>query len=126
MATIEFRGLSTTDLSKIAAAKFAKKLEVCAILVQNEMKAGLSSRDNLNGSHDSAESAGGNPFKVTGRLAGSVTHEVDTEALQARVGTPVPYGAWLQKGTRKMAARPWVKIAYNACIGSIKKILGVN
>lgn len=114
------------ELAKLMNAKLAKKIEACAILLQNEMKAGLSANDNLKGSHDSAASAGGFPFKETGRLAGSITRNVDEETLTAQVGTPVIYGTFLQRGTRHMAARPWVTLAFNKVVDQIKKILGVK
>jgi phage gpG-like protein len=123
MATISFRGTQPADLVKIAEAKIAKRLEVCAILLQNEMKTGLSEHDNLHGDKDSSQSAGGNPFKVTGRLAGSITHNVDKEELTAKVGTPVIYGLFLQRGTRHMAARPFITIAWNKCKAQIQRIL---
>lgn len=126
MATVQFRGMQPDEFIKLQRAKVAKKVQACGILIKNEMKVGLSSRDNLKGSHDSAESAGGNPFKITGRLAGSITNVFDEETMTSKVGTPVPYGAYLQRGTRKMAARPWVTIAFNNCIEQIKKIFGAN
>lgn len=52
-------------------------------------------------------SAPGNPpYKQTGRLRASITREV--HGLVGRVGTNVIYSRFLEKGTRKMAPRPFL------------------
>lgn len=52
-------------------------------------------------------SAPGNPpYKQTGRLRASITHEVN--GLVGRVGTNVRYSRFLELGTRKMAPRPFL------------------
>ena len=48
------------------------------------------------------------PKKVTGQLRRRVVWEVDEHKLTARVGTNLPYGKWLEVGTRLMKARPWL------------------
>lgn len=63
------------------------------------------------------------PRKQTGRLRGSVAHEVDRDKLTARVGTNVVYGRWLELGTSKMAARPWLRRALFESREQIKSIL---
>lgn len=45
----------------------------------------------------------------TGRLLGSIAHQVF--GLTAVVGTNVPYGEWLQSGTSKMPARPYIGLS---------------
>lgn len=47
------------------------------------------------------------PRKRTGRLRMSVAFEWLSD-LVARWGTNVPYGRWLEFGTRHMAPRPWM------------------
>lgn len=52
------------------------------------------------------------PRKQTGRLRASVTHEVDEEGLEARVGTNVDYGKHLELGTKRgLLPRPWLRRA---------------
>jgi phage gpG-like protein len=52
------------------------------------------------------------PHKQTGHLLRSVAYEVDEEALEARVGTNVPYGKFLELGTKAgLAPRPWLRRA---------------
>jgi HK97 gp10 family phage protein len=48
------------------------------------------------------------PNSDTGRLAQSIQWEIDSDRLHAKVGTNLKYGAWLEFGTKTMAARPWL------------------
>lgn len=50
------------------------------------------------------------PHKQTGRLLASLAWELVSDAI-ARVGMNLKYGRWLELGTRKMAARPWLRRA---------------
>lgn len=66
------------------------------------------------------------PHKQVGVLRGSVTYEVAYSAngtLIARVGTNILYGKFLELGTRKMKARPWLKRALNEKRGDIQAIM---
>lgn len=51
------------------------------------------------------------PHKDTGFLRSSVAWrtEIGDDALRVVVGTSVNYGYWLEMGTTKMAARPWLR-----------------
>jgi phage gpG-like protein len=73
---------------------------------------------------------GDSPFKQTGRLRASVTYEVDEKALEARVGTNVDYGMYLELGTKKgIRPRPWLRRALDevkAQIQSLAATLGVH
>lgn len=59
-----------------------------------------------------ASAAGEPPAVETGRLQASVHTEVDLDGLGAEVGTALDYGAFLEFGTRKIAARPWLFPAF--------------
>jgi len=54
-------------------------------------------------------SPGSPPHKDTGNLHDSITSEVDAGQMAARVGTDLDYGLFLEVGTSKMAARPWLR-----------------
>lgn len=58
------------------------------------------------------------PVSRTGTLARSVAVEVRGGADAARgevvVGTPLAYGGWLELGTRRIAAMPWLGPAFRS------------
>ncbi len=56
------------------------------------------------------------PGVVTGSLRASVTHEVVNVGgnTVVRVGTDLMYGFWQEYGTRRRAARPWLRPALAA------------
>jgi len=56
------------------------------------------------------------PHKQSGRLLASVAWELVGDAI-ARVGMNLRYGRWLELGTRKMAARPWLRRALREMTG---------
>jgi HK97 gp10 family phage protein len=60
-----------------------------------------------------ASKPGEAPRKRTGTLQKSVAaelrYDLGRETLTVRVGTNVEYGRHLEYGTRKMAARPWLR-----------------
>ncbi len=56
----------------------------------------------------------------TGNLRNSITHEV--EKKEARVGTNVEYAPFIELGTVKMAAQPYLNPALEQNKGNIKKI----
>ena len=49
------------------------------------------------------------PKKVTGHLRMGIRKQMDRGRIEARIGSNVPYGKHLELGTRKMAARPWLR-----------------
>ena len=65
----------------------------------------------------------GEPPRVqTGRLRGSIAWEV-RPTFEARVGTNVKYGLWLQTGTKRMAARPYLDRGLREKLGDVQRIL---
>ena len=65
------------------------------------------------------------PRKRTGTLQKSVAHaiRVEPDAVVARVGTAVRYGYYLEFGTRKMAARPWLRPGFKEYAPTFGKVL---
>ncbi len=84
----------------------AKLVEAAAIIVENRAK------ELITEPYPPASAPGQPPHRRTGRLRASISHSaVDQSTLTVRVGTNVKYGMYLELGTRKMAARPWLRPA---------------
>lgn len=64
------------------------------------------------GAHEVRNAAIRNLPRRSGRLAGRVTVEMTPGGLAATVGTDLDYGTYLELGTRRMAARPWLRPAF--------------
>jgi phage gpG-like protein len=63
------------------------------------------------------------PRKQTGRLRATITYEVDTDLMVARVGTNLKYGKFLELGTRRMAPRPYLRKTLMAEQATIARLL---
>jgi HK97 gp10 family phage protein len=59
----------------------------------------------------------------TGHLRRNVQMEMDRQRIEARVGTNVVYGRYLEFGTSKMAARPWLSRGFRETAAEIRRIL---
>lgn len=72
-----------------------------------------------------ASADGEYPAVDYGALRRSITHSVEyTETgVQGKVGTMLPYGKYLEFGTSKMAARPWLMPSMDKNKEKIKEIL---
>lgn len=68
-----------------------------------------------------ASAPGEPPRRQTGRLQGSVVGRV--QGMLVRIGTNVPYGKFLERGTRYIASRPWLGRAIRECQAVMKAIL---
>ena len=58
--------------------------------------------------------------KDTGNLQNSIKHKVDGNSVT--IGTNVEYAWWVETGTKKMPARPYLKPAVTEHTGTIKGI----
>lgn len=77
-----------------------------------------------------ASKPGEPPRKRTGTLQKSIAREVAVEdggrSVVARVGTNVPYARPLEFGTRKMAARPFLRPALAAYLRTFERIVAAD
>lgn len=81
-----------------------------------------SGRTRSDGSRASAP--GEFPMSDTGRLASNVDMILATPAkMQAKVGTNIIYGAYLEFGTSRMAARPWLERSFRKAAEGVAKEL---
>ena len=118
----------TGQLQKLIA-KTALAIEKTAKESMSQQGTGRWYRNRGPGRGDHQASAPGQPPATdTGRLRASIRTDLsDLVHLTAEVGTNVEYGPHLEFGTATMAARPWLKPAYDkhipGFIAEIKKIL---
>lgn len=54
-------------------------------------------------------------------LMRSIATNIREDGLQAAVGTPMPRGRWLELGTKKMTAKPWLYPAFRRGARHIRK-----
>lgn len=71
-----------------------------------------------------ASAPGEFPMSDTGRLASNVEMRLATSARpEAKVGTDIIYGAYLEFGTSRMAARPWLGRSFRKAAQGVAKEL---
>jgi len=58
----------------------------------------------------------------TGHLRRSITHVLSPNGKEAAVGSNVEYAKFVELGTRKMAARPFLRNALRSNLSKIRKI----
>jgi HK97 gp10 family phage protein len=114
---LTLRNWKGNDFKKLVRMDAGQRLEAAAILLKNEIKQDLSEPS------PPVSSPGTPPHKDTGRIRASISHEVDTQALTARVGTNVEYAKYLELGTKNMAARPFLRRAFNEHLEKLKQIM---
>lgn len=96
-----------------------KRMIAAAILVANHAKTLISEP------YPPVSMPGEPPHRRTGRLRASVAWDVGiTDHLYAKVGTNIRYGKYLELGTSRMAARPWLRRAMIEKTPEIRRILG--
>ncbi len=124
MATINWHGPAVQAQIR---AELGRRIDAACIAVENHAKELISTEGTGAGagrlSYGASPSAPGDPPHVqTGRLRGSIAHERD--GLVGRVGTNVIYGRFLELGTGRMAARPWLRRALGEMSAVVSAIIG--
>ncbi|MFL0361807.1 HK97-gp10 family putative phage morphogenesis protein [Pseudobacillus sp. 179-B 2D1 NHS] len=61
--------------------------------------------------------------RVGGRLRDSINHKVDINSKSVQIGTDVEYGVYVEKGTYKMNAQPYLTPAAEENLDNIQRIL---
>lgn len=114
-------------LSKNYAKRLAQATDQALEAIRNVIIAGVLKIDReakilidrgpktgrMYGKHQ-ASAPGEAPATDTGRLVKSITWQTLRQGLAADVGSPLPYAVFLEEGTSKMAARPWLRPAFEA------------
>lgn len=100
--------LETTGLEALLKGPIMADLVRRAIRVQNAAKTIASEA--------SPSAPGQGPGVVTGRLRASITYRPGVDALSpfVDIGTSVYYAPFLEFGTKRMAARPFLRPALEA------------
>lgn len=115
--TVEFYDNSPQVLAALKSAT-RRGLEACGAMAESYAKQELSRpKPHADGSV--------RPNVITGRLRNSISHDVIEQGEGSRmvVGTNVEYGPYLELGTRKMQAYPYLKPAVTEHTDEYRNIL---
>jgi HK97 gp10 family phage protein len=114
--------MSRLDWNGDAAEVFVRGRTLSALMVLGQ--AGEDRARELIGTPGPPRSTPGSPPHMdTEALRDSITHEVDAGQMSARIGTNLDYGLYLEVGTSKMAARPWLRRAAMDIISRADQII---
>jgi len=110
-----------------------KAVTKACLIIEAEAKRGMTETlidgSKSYGKHNHHPSMAGSPPAVdTGMLRKSITHDVEQDGSRVvgRVGSTIgnpPYGAYLEYGTSKMAARPWLQPALKKNSTKIEELI---
>ena len=115
-------------IAKTIENTMVNRLDLAGLTLMNEARS-LISRDQPRSGKGARKVGldpsrpGKPPKRVTGTLHRSIFWALDRQAVKGRVGTPLKYGLFLELGTARMAARPWMITAVRNKIETIKRIL---
>lgn len=90
--------------------KIIDKLEMVGELIEGEVKNKISNYEPK-------------PLVDSGKLLGSITHEVDEDNLTVYIGTDTEYAPYVELGTSKMQPHPFLRPAVYENIDNIKRIM---
>lgn len=107
------------ELAKLVEDEMTKRLAAAAEVVRAEAVRSIKTP------YPPASTPGEPPHSRSGAsgLFGSVFYRVDKALRRAVIGTPLKYGLYLELGTKRMAARPWLRPALMKAMPRIKAIL---
>ena len=115
-------------LASMAGARLAQAVMAGGFVLETAVKVSMAAASHsgrVYGKHK-ASAPGETPAVDTGVLVNSIKTELvsssDSEAW-VQVGTGVEYAEWLEFGTSKMAARPFMRPAYDNNEAKIKDII---
>ena len=114
----------------LTEAEVKRGLREATLELERDAKALISERGAVVGKTNAGEGVrepsvpGRPPHLVSGSLLEGVGHEFRDEGLTGVVGTDDPVGRWLEFGTSKMAARPWLRPALSRVISRAETFFG--
>lgn len=125
---MEWNDACIDDIEK----QLAKNLEKAAIHLVNKIKVKVNRSQPYHivrgkkGRYyvgDDPSKPGEAPKKVRGDLQRSITYEMADDKLSAKVGTNLVYGFWLELGSARMQARPFLRNTLQEESGKIEELL---
>lgn len=127
-ATFHSNLRAVTDAIDLEARK---KVQAAANIARNEVLETLSGprhgrRYRVPGTSRfyTASAPGEPPAQRTGRLRSSIRIEYSLDGLTAWVGSPLTYAIQLERGTRHMAPREFIRPAFTKVLPQIKATFG--
>jgi len=113
------------ELEKLIGQKSARNMQTAAYFLEGEIKKSMKAGGGRGKSHIPAP-PGEPPHVDTGRLRRSITHEIEVtdKGVIGRIGTNVDYGRYLELGTSRMKARPFLRPGLEKNKRKIARILG--
>lgn len=115
-----FKG-AMKELERQTNGLIALEIRNAAIKLLNDNKDGTKATRYMPRRNVFVSNPGDAPNTDTGRLVQSIKVERDGESAYL-VGTNLKYGAWLEFGTKDMAARPWLSTALRLTGKNLSKI----
>lgn len=131
-ATYTFNAQEIYDIHYVAIYRGLKRF---IVIIQNDLRDKLSQEGtgrqyviNKSGTVHTASAPGEPPAVNTGLLRNSVAtapvvEKTSRDEIEMRLTDFAPYGATLERGTSKMAARPWVEPVLNDRKPELKSFL---
>lgn len=105
-------GLVLTGVGAELERSNHKILERTCVLLEDSAKGALGTYEfgwpPLKPETIARKATGDSPLLETGALRDSITHNVDSNGKEAAVGTDLDYAKYLEFGTSKMPARPFL------------------
>lgn len=119
VAVIDWRG---DQVMADVDGMVSRRLDAAAIIVVAKAKASMREpKSGVPGPKRTRSAAGEAPASQLDTLRNSIARDAPSQ-LTRRVGTNLDYGLFLELGTKKMAARPWLEVALWASADKIKRL----
>jgi hypothetical protein len=107
------------DLNKVIRAK----LTTCGeIIISDAQRSMMEPKSGVPGPQTTRSAPGEAPAVQTGILKESLAQEPLEDRVGIRVGTNKRYGLYLELGTRRMRARPWIRPALDRSTKAIRVV----
>lgn len=97
------------------------RLTAAGEIYSGHAKQQIARRTNRDGKRPSAP--GEFPKQQKGWLHPRIVFEIDATGLSGRWGTNVPYGRFLEEGTRFMRRRPWMSVTNRRMQSRVRRIM---